>query len=66
MVEMCKSLTHIVQPAFYHLDNNHAFDKEQNSSLLEFNAQIKAYLGKLVVLLKNRDYNQLEEEEIPA
>ena len=61
MVEMCKSLTHIVQPAFDHLDNNHAFDKEQNSSLLEFNAQIKAYLGKLVVLLKNRDYNQLEE-----
>jgi len=61
MVEMCKSLTHIVQPAFDHLDNNHAFDKEQNSSLLEFNTQIKAYFGKLVDLLKNRKYNQLEE-----
>jgi phosphate/sulfate permease len=61
MVEMCKSLTHIVQPAFDHLDNNHAFDKEQNNSLLEFNAQVKAFFGHLVDMLKNRKYNQLEE-----
>jgi hypothetical protein len=61
LVEMCKSLTHIVQPAFDHLDNNHAFDKEQNSSLLEFNAQVKDYFLHIVDMLKKRDYDQLEE-----
>ena len=61
MVEMSKSLTHIVQPAFDHLDNNHAFYKEQNASILEFNAQIKAYFAYLVDMLKNRKYHQLEE-----
>lgn len=61
MIEMSKSLTHIVQPAFNHLDNNHAFYNEQNGSILEFNAQIKAYFAYLVDILKNRKYNQLEE-----
>jgi phosphate/sulfate permease len=61
MVEMSKSLTHIVQPAFDHLDNNHAFYKEQNASILEFNAQIEAYFAYLVDMLKNRKYHQLEE-----
>ena len=61
MVEMCKSLIHIVQPAFDHLDNNHAFDKEQNSSLLEFNAQVKAYFVNLVDMLEHRKYNQVDE-----
>ena len=27
--EMSNSLSHIVQPAFNHLDNNHPLDKEQ-------------------------------------
>jgi Na+/phosphate symporter len=61
MIEMCKALTHIVLPAFNHLDNNHAFDKEQNGSLLEFNDQIKAYFVDLVNLLKHRKYHQLDE-----
>ena len=61
MVEMCNSLTHVVQPAFNHLDNNHAFDKEQNVSLMEFNAQIKTFFEYLIDLLKRRKYDQLDE-----
>ncbi|MFC2089326.1 inorganic phosphate transporter [Bacteroidota bacterium] len=61
MVEMCNSLTHIVQPAFYHLDNNHAFDKEQNTSLIEFKDQIKTFFEFLIDLLNQRKYNQLDE-----
>ena len=61
MIEMCNSLTHIVQPAFNHLDNNHAFDKEQNISLIEFKDQIKTFFEFLIDLLKQRKYNQLDE-----
>ena len=39
MIEMCNSLEHIIQPAFNHIDNNQAFDQEQNGSLLEFKEQ---------------------------
>ena len=61
MVEMCNSLTHIVQPAFNHLDNNHAFDKEQNGNLEEFNNKIKLFFEYLIDLLKHRKYDQLDE-----
>jgi len=61
MVEMCNSLTHIVQPAFNHLDNNHAFDKEQNGSLIEFNDQIKSFFEYLIILVKKKKYDQLDE-----
>lgn len=30
MVEICNSLSHIVQPAYNHIDNNHASDKERS------------------------------------
>ncbi len=61
MIEMCNSLTHIVQPAFNHLDNNHAFDKEQDDSLMEFKDQIKIFFEYLVELLNQRKYDQLDE-----
>lgn len=61
MVEMSNSLTHIVQPAFNHIDNNHAFDKEQNGSLMEFKDQIKSFLEFLIELLKKRKYDQVDE-----
>ena len=61
MIEMCNSLTHIVQPAFNHLDNNHASDREQNSSLAEFNKQIRRFFEFLIDLLKHRKYNQVDE-----
>ncbi len=61
MVEMCNSLTHIVQPAFNHLDNNHAFDKEQNSSLVDFNSKINAFFVSLIDMLKHRRYKQIDD-----
>lgn len=61
MVEMSNSLSHIIQPAFNHLDNNHAFDKEQNGSLLEFKDQVKSFFDFLVDLLKKRKYDQMDE-----
>ena len=61
MVEMCNSLTHIVQPAYNHLDNNHAFDKEQNGSLIEYKEQLKTFFEFLIDLLEQRNYNQLDE-----
>ena len=58
---MCNSLTHIVQPAFNHLDNNHAFDKEQNGNLKELNYNLKSFFEYLIDLLKHRKYDQLGE-----
>jgi Na+/phosphate symporter len=61
MVEMCNSLTHVVLPAFNHLDNNHASDKEQNGKLKEFSEKIKSFFEYLIDLLKHRKYDQLDE-----
>jgi len=61
MIEMCNSLTHIVQPAFNHLDNNHAFDKEQNGNLKELNDNLKSFFEYLIDLLQNRKYDQFGE-----
>ncbi len=61
MVEMCNSLTHIVQPAFNHLDNNHAFDREQNGSLMDFNSKINDFFVSLIDMLEHRRYKQIDE-----
>lgn len=61
MVEMCNSLTHIVQPAFNHLDNNHAFDREQNGSLMDFNSKINNFFVSLIDMLEHRRYKQIDE-----
>jgi phosphate/sulfate permease len=61
MIEMCNSLSHIIQPAFNHIDNNHAFDKEQNGSLQEFRDQLKSFFDFLIDLLRKRRYDQLDE-----
>jgi len=61
MIEMCNSLTHIVQPAFNHLDNNHSFDKEQSGNLKELNDNLKSFFEYLIDLLKHRKYDQLGE-----
>ena len=61
MIEMCNSMTHIIQPAFNHLDNNHAFDKEQKGSLMGFKDQLKAFFEYLIDLLEQRKYDQVDE-----
>jgi phosphate/sulfate permease len=61
MKEMTNSLIHIVQPAFYHLDNNHALDKEKNDKLKDFNEKIGKFFGDAVALLKEKKGDQLDE-----
>jgi phosphate/sulfate permease len=61
MKEMCNSLMHIVQPAFNHLDNNHAFDNEQTDKMKKFNDQLSEFFNFAINLLKNRNYESLDE-----
>ncbi|MFC2129498.1 inorganic phosphate transporter [Bacteroidota bacterium] len=59
MKEMCNSMSHIVHPAFNHLDNNHAFDKEQTDELKDFNERVSDFFNFVIKILKNRNYNDL-------
>jgi len=61
MKEMCNSLMNIVQPAFNHLDNNHAFDRKQNDKLKDFNEKISEFFNFVINLLKNKKYDNLDE-----
>ena len=61
MKEMCNSLTHIVQPAFNHLDNNHSLDKEQMDNFKDFNERMSDFFNFVIKLLKNRNYDKLDD-----
>ena len=52
---------HIVQPAFSHLDNHHAFDKEQTDKLKEFNDRVSEFFNFIIHLLQNRNSDKLDE-----
>ena len=53
---MCNSLIHVIQPAFNHVDNNHAFDKEQTQKLKELNEQLSGFFDVVQTFLKERKY----------
>jgi len=59
--EMNNSLLHIVQPAYNHLDNNHALDKEQLAELKVFNEKSSEFFNYVINILKGRKFEQLEE-----
>ncbi len=61
MKEMSNSLMHIVQPAFYHLDNNHPLDREQTDQLKNFNDKTGEFLNYVINLLKNRNFDNMDE-----
>ncbi len=61
MKEISNSLLHIVLPAFNHLDNNHAFDKEPTEKLRDFNDRVSEFFNFVVNLLKKKDYVSLPE-----
>lgn len=61
MKEMSNSLIHIVQPAFDHLNNNHATDRDQTDELKDFNNQLAEFFNKVTKRMKNRNYNDLDE-----
>ncbi len=61
MKETCNSLMHVVQPAFNHLDNNHAFDKEQTERMKDFNDRVGEFFNFVINLLKKRNFDHLDE-----
>jgi len=60
MKEMCNSLTHIVEPAFNHVDNKHSPDKDQLSRIKEFKNQLKDFFAFVSEMLDKKDYDQLD------
>jgi phosphate/sulfate permease len=61
MKEMSNSLMHIVQPAFAHLDNNHALDREQTVQLKAFNDKVSEFFNYIINLLKNKNFDEPDE-----
>jgi len=62
--ETTDALSHIVQPAFEHLDNNHPVDKEQYESFREFNEKTQEFFKYLIDLLVNKNFeNETELNE---
>jgi len=61
MKEMSNSLLHIVLPAYNHLDNNYAFDREQTNQLKELNDRMGEFFKFITNLLKIKNNGQMEE-----
>ncbi len=59
--EMSNSLSHIVQPAFNHLDNNHSLDKEQADVLKTFNEKISEFFNYIINILRNRNFEKMDD-----
>jgi phosphate/sulfate permease len=61
MKEMSNSLSHIIQPAFNHLDNNHPLDKGQNETMKDFNNRVQDFFHYVVTLMKKRNLEDLSK-----
>jgi len=61
MKEMSNSLTHIIQPAFDHLDNNHPPDKGQTDTMKEFNNRVHDFFSFVINLLKKRKFEEVDQ-----
>ena len=59
--EISNSLTHVIQPAFTHVDNNHAIDTEQSKKLRDFNDQVRDFFSYVSACLENRNGENPEE-----
>lgn len=61
MKEMSNSLVHIIQPAYDHLDNNHALDKEQSEALKLFNEKASEYFDFAINILQNKSFESIDD-----
>jgi phosphate/sulfate permease len=59
--ETTSALTHIINPAYEHLDNNHSLDSEQNNELKEFNEMINEFFNFSISMLQNRNSDNMNE-----
>ena len=51
----------MIQPAFAHVDNNHAIDTEQTKKLRDFNDQVRDFFNYVSACLENRNGENPEE-----
>lgn len=59
--ESTNALTHIISPAFNHIDNNHSLDHEQTKELKRFNEQTNEFFNFSISLLTSRNIDNLDE-----
>ncbi|MDF1574211.1 MAG: inorganic phosphate transporter [Bacteroidales bacterium] len=61
MKEMSNSLMHIVLPAFNHLDNNHAIDREQHASFQSFITKSGEFFSLMLNIFKDKSFEGIPE-----
>jgi len=60
--EMMHCITHIVNPAYEHVDNNHApLSKFQEESLMEINSALQSYITEVVASITNTEFSKQEK-----
>ena len=62
--EVANALYHIVNPAYEHIDNNHALDQEQSKELKTFNEEINEFFNYSISLMQSPKAKNLEEYSI--
>jgi Na+/phosphate symporter len=50
-----------VQPAFNHLDNNHALDREKSEKMKELNDHVGKFFSDIIDLLEKKNGNRMQE-----
>ncbi len=59
--EMTKSMTHIVRPAFEHIDNNHeGLTRSQSEDLISINSDMDIIYSRIIYMVTNNDYNDID------
>lgn len=59
--EISNALYHLISPAFEHIDNNHALDREQSKELKEFNESINEFFNYSISIMQNHQFDNLDE-----
>ncbi|MDF1571648.1 MAG: inorganic phosphate transporter [Bacteroidales bacterium] len=59
--EVGNSLYHVILPAYNHLDNNHALDREQFKDLKQFNEEINEFFNFTITMMQNRKTSDMDE-----
>lgn len=62
--EVANALYHIVNPAYEHIDNNHALDQEQSKELKSFNEEINEFFNYSISLMQSPKAKNLEEYSV--
>ena len=59
--ELTKALTHIVRPAYGHIDNNHeGMTREQIEDLMKINDEVETIFTRINVMLRNNDFADID------